>query len=164
MFKKILSWGIILTCLIVLSTMVYALDVAIEEVKIDNDIITQGDTNILDLERGQEVDVKVRIKGNAGIGFLDNVQVEAVMRGSDNKDLVEDITESFRVKENVSYVKTLSLRVPSRLEQDKYKLRIRVEDRDGDTTQANYEIEISSKRHDLTIKDVVLNPENEVRA
>ena len=68
MFKKILSWGIILTCLIVLSTMVYALDVAIEEVKIDNDIITQGDTNILDLERGQEVDVKVRIKGNAGIG------------------------------------------------------------------------------------------------
>ncbi|MBI2130402.1 putative S-layer protein [Candidatus Woesearchaeota archaeon] len=144
--------------------MAYALPVTIEEVKIDNDVITQGATNILDLERGQEVDVKIRVKGNAGIGSLDNVQVEAVMRGSDNKDLVEDITESFRVKENVSYVKTLSLRVPSRLEQDKYKLRIRVEDRDGDTTQANYEIEISSKRHDLTIKDVVLNPENEVRA
>lgn len=164
MLKRMFSWGLMLILLVALSAMAYALPVTIEEVKIDNDIITQGATNILDIERGQEIDVKVRIKGNAGIGTIDNVQIEGVLRGSDFPETVEDLTESFRVKENVSYVKTLKLKVPSRLEQDKYKLRIRVDDRDGDTTTGNYELQISSKRHDVTIRDVILNPENEVKA
>jgi len=164
MLKRMFSWGIMLIFLVTLSAMAYALQVTIEEVKIDNDVITQGATNILDIERGQEIDVKVRIKGNTGIGAIDNVQIEANLRGSDYPETVEDLTDSFRVKENVSYVKTLKLKVPSRLEQDKYKLRIRVDDRDGDTTTGNYELEISTKRHDVTIRDIILNPENEVKA
>ncbi len=165
MLKRMFSWGIMLICLLVLNTVLaYAINIDINEVKIDNDVITMGATNILDVERGQEIDVKVKVTGQSGIGTIDNVQIEAVLRGSDHPETIEDLTDSFRVKENVSYIKTLKLKIPSRLEQDKYKLRIRVEDRDGITKQNDYELQISSKRHELTIRDVVLNPENEIRA
>ena len=166
MHKKIMGLGIILFSFIVLATMAHALPVTIEDVKIDNDVIypiAAGQTNILELERGQDFDLKVRVHANPGT-TLDHVQISAEIKGSEFKDVISDSTESFKLKESVSTIKRLKLHVPSRLEQDNFRLRVRVEDRDGATTQTDYEIQISSKRNQITIKDIILSPENEIKA
>ncbi len=162
MHKRMFSLGVLVLSMVLLGTIVYALPVDITEVKIDNDVLKEGSSNKLDMERGQEVEVKIRLMANAD---LDNVQVEAVMRGHDHpQDLVEDITDTFRVKNGTEYIKRLKLTIPSRMEQDTFKLRVRVEDRNGESTVKNYDLVISAKRHDVSIRDIILNPENEVRA
>ena len=164
MHKKLLGLGIILAFFVVLSGLAHALPITIEEVKVDGDVVQTGVTNILEVERGQDITVRVRLKGNAGAGTLDYVNLEAEIKGTDYKDIISDSIGSFKVMEGVSTSKELTLTIPSRLEQDRFKLRIRLEDRDGVTTQQDYEMQISAKRHQVTIKDIILSPENEVKA
>src|SRR3989338_3627847 len=164
MHKKLLGLGIILAFFVVLSGLAHALPITIEEVKVDGDVVQTGVTNILEVERGQDITVRVRLKGNAGAGTLDYVNLEAEIKGTDYKDIISDSIGSFKVMEGVSTSKELTLKMPSRLEQDRFKLRIRLEDRDGVTTQQDYEMQISAKRHQVTIKDIILSPENEVKA
>ena len=147
MHKKLLGLGIILAFFVVLSGVAHALPITIEEVKVDGDVVQTGVTNILEVERGQDITVRVRLKGNAGAGTLDYVNLEAEIKGTDYKDIISDSIGSFKVMEGVSTSKELTLKMPSRLEQDRFKLRIRLEDRDGVTTQQDYEMQISAKRH-----------------
>ena len=159
---------ILTVCMLLISIIfgisTYALPATINEVKVDGNIVVDSlitPINILDLERSQKVEVRVKL---TAISDIDNVQVEAVMRGSDFHETVEDLSDTFNMKSGVSYVKKLSLVLPSRLEQDKFRLRVRADSRSGDTTSKDYEIQISSKRHSITIKDILLNPENDVKA
>ena len=151
-----------LVSILALSGIANALNVVIDEVKLDNDVLSPTSSNkVLDLERDQELDVKVRITADETI---DNVQIEVAIRGYDHSDLIDDITDTFDVKENVSYIKRLKLPLRERMDQDRYKLRVRIEDRDGNTVEETYELEVDTKRHAIQIRDVVLSPDNEVRA
>jgi len=160
---KIFSvFALFLISLMALSGIANALNVTIDEVKLDNDVLSASSTNkVLDLERDQELDVKVRITAQE---TQDNAQIEVNIRGYDHDDLIEDITDTFDVKKGISYIKRLKLPLRERLDQDRYKLRVRVEDRDGNTVQETYELEIDTQRHDLQIRDVVLSPGEEVKA
>jgi hypothetical protein len=136
--------------------------VTIEEVKFDGDVLSASSSNkVRAVDRGEEVEVKVKLSANQD---MDDVQVEVVIRGYDHDDLVEDISDAFNMKQNVTYVKKLTLPLRDRLDQDQYKLRVRVSDKDNPTVEETYELEIEAERHDLIIKDVILNPENEVKA
>jgi len=141
---------------------VNAISVTIDEVKLDGDVLDATSTNkVLDVERDQELDVKVRITANE---TKDNVQIEITIRGYDHNDLIEDITDTFDVKSGTTYIKRLKLPLRERLDQDRYLLRVRVEDRDGDTVTETFTLEIDTKRHDIQIRDVILSPGEEVRA
>lgn len=160
--RKIFSIFTLIVFGVLMLNVVNAVQVTIDEVKLDDDILNPTSTNkVLDLERDQELDVKVRI---TSMQTADNVQIEVTIRGYDHDDLIEDITDTFDVKQNVSYIKRLKLPLRERLDQDRYKLRVRVEDRDGNTIQETYELEIDTKRHDLQIRDVVLSPDGEIKA
>ena len=138
------------------------LSATIDEVKLDGDILNPTvSNNIYDFERGQELDVKVKI---TALADAKDVQIEVAIRGYDHDDLIEDITDAFDVKQGVTYIKKLTLPLRERLDQDRYKLRVRVEDRDGNTIQSTYELEVNTKRHSIQIRDVVLSPGEEVRA
>ena len=141
---------------------VNALSVTIDSVKLDCDVLSPTSTNeVFDFERDQELDVKVRITANAA---SNDVQIEVAIRGYDHDDLIEDITDTFDVKQGVTYTKKLTLPLRQRLDQDRYKLRVLITDRDGDLIQETYELEINTKRHAIQIRDVVLSPGEEVRA
>ncbi len=141
---------------------VSAVPVSIDTLKIDGDVISPTSTNeIRVLDRDNELVVKVIVSAEADV---DDAQIEAVLRGYDDDDLIEDITSVFDMRANRTYVKTLNLRLPDDLDKDQYKLRVRVEDRDGDTTQETYEIDIENERHDMQIKDVVFSPGTQVMA
>ncbi|HII66003.1 TPA: putative S-layer protein [Candidatus Woesearchaeota archaeon] len=136
--------------------------ITIESVRYDANTLTPSSTNfIFAADRGQNVPVKVQVKSDVDV---DNVQVETVLRGYDHDDMVEDITDTFDMKAGVTYVKKLTLPMNLRVDQDQYKLRVRVSDRDSPTVEQTYELRVEAERHSLNIRDVVLNPDAEVMA
>ncbi|MBI2208832.1 putative S-layer protein [Candidatus Woesearchaeota archaeon] len=161
MIKNLLSLLTVFLVGVLMSTVAFAA-VSIDEVKVDEDVVTQSSTNfILDVERGDALDVKVRVSAPEN---HDDVEVEAVLRGIDSSDKVEDISETFDMKTGVTYTKKLSLPLIAKMDQDRYKLRIRVSDRDSATVEQTYELEVDTRRHDVEVKDVVLSPNTEVKA
>jgi hypothetical protein len=106
--------------------------ITISEVELDDDTLSKVSTNFVrDVERGESFEIKVHLISTTAV---DDVQVEAVIRGYDHKDLMEDITDVFDMKANVTYIKKLNLELRSRMDQERYRLRVRVEGRDGATT------------------------------
>src|SRR3989338_9654886 len=125
MIRKLLSLLTVFLVGVLMSTVAFAA-ASIDEVKVNGDVVTQSSTNfILDVERGDTLDVKVKLTPTTD---MDDVEVEAVLRGIDSNDKVEDISETFDAKSGVSYVKKLSLPLIAKMDQDRYKLRIRVSD------------------------------------
>ena len=50
------------------------------------------------------------------------------------------------------------------MDQDAYQLRVRVEGRNGETFYNDYDLEVDAPSHELVIKDIVISPENEIKA
>jgi hypothetical protein len=162
MMKKVFSLLTVLLLGVLMSAAVSA-QLQIDFVKIDGDEIFDSQSNFIqDVDRGDELDVKVRL--HAVNESRKDVQIEAVLRGIDSSDSVDDITDTFDMKADVSYTKTLTLPLIDKIDQDQYKLRIRVSDRNSITFEKTYELDIGVQRHDVEIRDVVLSPNTEVRA
>ena len=162
MIKQIFSLLTVFLIGVLMSSTVFA-DKLIDEVKINGDAVTQSGTNfILDVERGDDLNLKVKFRSNTT--DVDDVQIEAVVRGIDSNTRVEDITDVFDATANVTYIKKLSLPLIDKIDQDGYKLRIRISDRDTATVEQTYELRVDTKRHDVEVRDVVLSPSSEVKA
>ena len=161
MMKKIFSLLTVFLIGVLMSATVLA-DINIDWVKVNGDEVSDSTTNfILDVDRGEDIDVKVRLTATED---HDDVQVEAALRGIDSSDSVDDITDTFDMKADVSYTKKLSLPLIQKIDIDNYMLRIRISDKTSPTTEKNYELDIGTKRHDIEIRDVVLSPDTEVKA
>jgi hypothetical protein len=156
-------FGILLAMIAMLAVpTVSALPVDILEVELDEDTLDPyGENSIRAIDRNNEFEVKVRVKA---LEDVDDAQIEVVLRGYDNDDRVEDIYDVFDMRENRTYVKEFTLDFPYRLDKDEYRLRVRIDDRNGDTTQIDYEIAIEADRHAMMIKDVIFSPSNSVVA
>jgi hypothetical protein len=135
----------------------------IDEVYFDGTELTEDGITTLDVERGNDYDVKIVFTPTEN---LTGVQVEAYLRGYDHEDLVEDISDVFDAKAGVTYSKKLSLNIPQRMDIDNsnYSLRVRVEGQNGVGQSEIYNLEISTGRHLIDIKDVVFSPEDSVKA
>ncbi len=161
MMKKLFSLLAVLIIGVLMSSMAFAA-FTVDFVKVNGDEVEESATNfILDVDRGDELDVKVRLSSDLN---LTDVQIEAVLRGVDSRESVDDITDTFDMKSGTSYTKTLSLPLIQKIDQDKYKLRIRISDRDSVAVEKTYELDIGTQRHDVEVKDVVLSPSTEVKA
>ena len=161
MMKKLLGLLTLFVVGVLMSTAVFAA-ASINLVRVDGTTVTQSSTNmILDVERGENIPVKVTITPTTN---MDDVEIEVVLRGVDSNDKVEDITDVFDAKAGVTYVKTLSLPLIQKMDQDRYLLRVRVTDRDSATVEQTYSLEIDTKRHDVEVRDIVLSPNTEVKA
>jgi hypothetical protein len=165
MIKKIFSLLTVFLIGVLMSSIALAA-VSIEEVKVNGDIIEDSTVStpsfVLDVERGDDLNIKVKVKSSpAG---ANDIQIEAVLRGIDSRTRVEDVSDVFDAKANVTYVKKLTLPLIEKIDQDGYKLRIRISDRDSATVEKTYELEIDTKRHNVEVRDVVLSPSTEVKA
>jgi hypothetical protein len=149
--------GILAVCGAVSATL------TINEVYFDGTELTEDGITTLDVERGNDYDVKIVFTPTEN---LTGVQVEAYLRGYDHEDLVEDISDVFDAKAGVTYSKKLSLNIPQRMDIDNsnYSLRVRVEGQNGVGQSEIYNLEISTGRHLIDIKDVVFSPEDSVKA
>lgn len=157
--KAILALAIVLS----LVGIAYALPVTIEDVEVDDVSLSPNAENRLDLERGQEYEVRVKLTPSVDI---DNAEVRVFISGFEYNDVEEisDRSTVFDADANVTYVKKLSIRVPDDVEEDDYKLRVVVTDRFGDDLVQNYNLKIDVPRNAVQIEDVIFNPSNAVRA
>ncbi len=161
MMKKLFSLLAVLIIGVLMSSMAFAV-ITVDFVKVNGDEVKEtGNNFILDVDRGDDLDVKIRLSSNVS---LTDVQIEAVLRGVDSRESVDDITDTFDMKSGTSYTKTLTLPLIQKIDQDNYKLRIRISDRDSATVEKTYELDIGTERHDVEVKDVVLSPSTEVKA
>ncbi len=148
----------------VLSIGAQALPIVVDEVRVEGtDLAPSPQVNWLDLERDQEIEVRVELHGLADVN---NVEVMAFVSGYEYNDYepMSDTTHVFDVEGNVTYVKTLNLKLPSRVEEDNYLLRIIISDRAGEELIENYQLKLDVPRHALEIRDVIFSPEDYVQA
>lgn len=136
-------------------------------VKINGDEVTDNETVRTQLERGNELDITVKLQSD-GNYTRNDVEVSAFITGfeyNDNSDeRLSDTTEPFDVEPNVVYTKKLTLKLPDVVEQDSYKLRVIVSDRYSSLKVFNFNLLIDAKRHSIQIKDVTLSPDDEIKA
>jgi uncharacterized membrane protein len=160
--KTILALVFCIVAMFVMSA-VQAVTVDDVKVKIDGTDVTVDGNNLLDLERGQDVEVKITL---TALEAVNNVQVEAFIGGYEYSDseAISDTTRMFDMSANVTYTKTLKITLPSRVDAGDYKLRLIIFDANTDLFQQNYRLKIDVPRHDITVKDVVFNPENSIQA
>ena len=137
--------------------------VTIDSIKVDGDSIDPWSLNRLSIERGDEIEVKVSI---TAVADAQNIEIEAEITGYEYSDREEtsDSSNVFDVEANVTYTKRLKVPLPNKIEEDSYKLRITVSHRYNDAIIQNYNLKIDAPRHSMDIKDIVLTPENEVKA
>jgi len=136
--------------------------VEIVKVELDGDVLDESGTSyVRAVEKGDEFEVKVHVKSNASI---DNVNIEAELSGDIHDDVIGDDTKTFDMKAGVTYVKKLNLKLTKRMEQDRYTLYVDIRGRYENQASKTYSLEIDAQKHDIEIRDIILSPENEVKA
>lgn len=118
---------------------------------------------VRNFQRADELEVSVELVSDVDVK---NVEVKTELNGleHDKEDARAD-TESFDMKAGVTYVKDLTIKLPSRMEQGKtYTLRVRVSGQSGSEVNKDYNIYVNSEMHAMLIKDVIFSPDTEVVA
>lgn len=158
-------WSVLVLILAVsMATIATALPISFDRVTVDGtDLTPMGETR-LDLERGQDIDVRMEIS-SCGVD-VEDVEITAFISGYEYNDIerMSDSTHIFDMEAGVTYVKTLQLTLPSKVDEDDYLLRIIATDRNGEETIQSYRLKMDVARHSLQITDVVFNPEDSVIA
>ncbi len=135
----------------------------IDKVKIDGIELQENASNMLDIQRGQEVEVEVTF---TALSASKNVQMEAFMSGFEYSDIapLSASTMVFDAEENVTYVRRVRLRISDEVQEDAYKLRVIVSDRNSDAMTKNYNLKIDVPRNGLKVSDVTFFPDGSVEA
>jgi hypothetical protein len=156
-------FGIVLLCALALVGAVAAIPVDITRVEIDDHALQPGQTNRLDVLRDNRVEFEVTLEATAD---TDDVEVTVFVSGFDhNSELrLSDSVGPFDMDANVTYRKTLFITFPDLTEEDDYKVRVIVTDRDGDEVIENYNIKIDVPRHEIKIVDAIFTPSRHVQA
>ncbi len=144
------------------------------EVKVNGDVVTDNETIRTQLLRDNTIEVTVRFQTNIpsnssnATGSAEDVEVSAFLTGyeynNNGDERISATTQPFDAEPGVVYTKKLTLKLPDNLEQDDYKLRVVIADRNSLLEVFNYNLVIDADRHDVVIKDVTLTPDDEVKA
>ena len=131
--------ALLIVAAIACSGLAAAVPAVIDSVSVDGTVLDSNDINKLDVERGEEIEVKVTLTAT---GDSQDVEVEAFISGYEynDRERMSDTSHPFDIENNTIYVKTLELDVPSRVDEDNYKLRIIVSDRNSDEVIQNYNL------------------------
>lgn len=155
--------GLMLLCSLALVGAAAAIPVNITRVEIDDHKIDPDQTNRLDVLRDNRVEFEVTLEASEDV---DDVEVEVFVSGFEhNNDLrLSDHVGPFDMDANVTYRKNLQITFPDLVEEDDYKVRVVVTDRNGQEVVRNYNIKIDVPRHELKIVDAMFSPSRSVQA
>lgn len=148
--------------LITMLTAVSAIPISVDRVEINDIEITEGQTNRLDLERGMEHEIEVILTPSQNV---DDVEIEVFISGFEHNDRLRlaDHIGPIDMDANVTYIERLYVKFSDFVDEDDYRLRLIITDRNNDEIVINYPIKVDVARHDLKIVDVLFTP-NKVKA
>ncbi len=132
-------------------------------VEVDGSLLSEGDTStIRQLERGETFEVKVSLDA---ISSVKDVEINAFITGFDSStEQMTDSVRPFDLGERESTVKRLSLKLPDRADEDRYKLRVVISDRFSEPIVKNYNIKIQPSDTRVVVTAFELSPEDELQA
>lgn len=162
MKTKILS-ALCILLITLLASSAIALPIDIQKVEIDDERVDDNEIR-LDIERGQEVEIELTLVPTEDV---EDIEIRAFISGYEYNDF-ESIADSIgplNMDEGVKYKKTLNVALPDDVEEDNYKLRLILSDRNGnDMIVLNYQLKVDLPRHELKITDVLFHPGKNVKA
>jgi hypothetical protein len=165
MKNKIGLLMVFVLAIVVMSTsaMAVVIPVEVDNVEIDGSSVDFWGATSLDIKRGEEFDVDFELY--TVDGDLDDVEVEVTIRGYDHndRDTLTEIVGPFNMRNDTVYRKSVTLRVPERIEEDTYLVRFIVFDRHHEIKTEEVVLTIDNSEHEMMIKDVVFSPENGVK-
>ncbi len=129
--------------------------VDVYEVKINGDVVQNGDTIRYEYELGDQLNVRIKLLAT---DYVPNMEVSVFLIGEEHHT-VADTTKTFDAEPGIVYTKDLSLKLPVLMDKDSYKLRVLVGDRYGAVKVYNYNLNVDAQRHAVHIKDVVFTPQ-----
>jgi hypothetical protein len=137
------------------------LNVTFDSIEIDDkEIIGDNPVSVAGLEKDDTIEVDVQFTANDDT----SVEIEVELSGDGKKDKVSDSTDEFNVNDGTTYTKTLELELPQRMDQDRqYQIRVTISNKYGSVIETGT-LDISGSDHSVQIRDIVLSPENEVKA
>lgn len=157
--------NVIIALMVVLLTVsvATALPITVDSVELDDISLSQNALNRVAIERGDQYEVEVRFTPWLD---LDDVEIEAFLTGYEYNDVdrISDTIGVFSADANVTYVKRLQITFPDDIEEDAYKLRIIISDRDNPETVMSYNLKMDVPRHAMSIEDVILSSGDTVKA
>ena len=134
----------------------------VEYIKINGDEFIDGDQ--LEVERGEELDIRVRL--TAGNVSEDDIEIRAEVLGyeySDHEPIFARV-HTFDLDYGDTTYKDLTISLPDKMDKDYYDLRITVGTRTGSAFEGLYRLHLKGIKHSLIIKDVIFNPEPSVES
>ena len=120
-----------------------------------------GTTN-KDYKRGEALDLYICVEALADVT---DAQIYADITGyvyaNDDPAKIHDMTDTFDLMSGHSDCYDLSLEIPTNIDKDYFKLRIRADDRNGTSVDKTYQLYLKGidRRSAIEIKDVTLDPE-----
>ncbi len=130
-------------------------DLKIDSVKVNGDIVNWNN-DVLAIQEGQDVEVRVGIK--AVSDNVKNVQVEAEINGYEHGSL-SDSTELTNFKNGTVKYVTLKITLPNDLVNGKdYWLRLRVLDQNTEAFNDKVKLHVEAPRHSVEVADVSFSP------
>ncbi len=156
---------LLLFVLVAMTGFVSAVNLDVTSVEINNRNIYEASgnhTNNYKYERGEELEIDVCVKALAEV---QDAQIEADIYGyrysTREQGKVSDITNTFDLDEGDNDCFMLNLEVPTKMDVDYYKLRIRVADRDGVSFSKDFQLHIEGADSSaaIEIRDFSLDPE-----
>ncbi len=136
----------------------------LKSVEINGDEINLDTPGALHIERGDVVDIEVRVAARED--DTSDVRIKASIDGYEYGD-IDDRTDLFDIdRAGVTHLKTLSLTIPNDIDVDDgdYEIEISVGGKDTDDLELVIPLVIEGNRHSLHIYDVLFNPGLEVEA
>lgn len=123
---------------------------------------TDDSSRIRDYERGEALAIDVCVSALADV---EDAQIYAYITGYDysnyESDKVNDMTDTFELKEGHDDCFSLDLEVPTKIDKDYFKLRIRADDRDGTSVDKTYQLYLTGidRNSAIEIRDFTLDPQ-----
>lgn len=132
----------------------------VNTVKMNGIALDTDYTNVLSIERGEQLDLIVVLSASEAI---DNAEVEVTISGYEYGSISET-TDMFDMENATSYMKEFSLALPENMDSDNYQLKVRLASRVHEDNTYYYSLKIDAARHQLKISDFSLSPSNEIEA
>lgn len=160
--KKFLGimFGLVMAFAMALSVSAGSIPADIEFVKVNGDVLDESDR--LELERGEEFEIKVKVAAAADLAAndtVDNIEIWAYISGYEHGEVdgMSDRARTFDLEAGSSAIKKLSLKFPERADRDEYLLRIVVSDRNKEATTVELPIWIEPTDAEVVIKDLEIS-------
>ncbi|MDP7180633.1 MAG: hypothetical protein QF824_05160, partial [Candidatus Woesearchaeota archaeon] len=135
-----------------------------------NDVRLNQNVDRKNIEKTDELDVLVTLQflrkaaATSNPASLGGVVVEATLTSDGhNNDRISEVSKEFTAKMGDIYDERFDLELPARMEQGVYSLKIRVDTNTNSKTYF-YKLRIDATDHLLEVRDIILSPENTVKA